>query len=216
MSWINTLGIIDSNQHDLPAGRCHVIESFPLEMTMPSLPNFPINGFEASPTNISRHRLDHVKHPREEKLSNERILRWFKSVNGFIPSLCISSNLKCAFLSYKAKYDSRIGESPWRSWRSLISMITRGLCWFIACWWPFYHAITSIIAQVYRLSAVHCQMTRYSQRVPGYLTRYSVSANETSFDNKISQSDCVFQVRLGLEENDSPLHLVTSTGFLKA
>ena len=31
----------------------------------------------------------------------------------------------------------------------------------------------SIIAQVYRLSAVHCQMTRYSQGVPGYLTRYS-------------------------------------------
>ena len=74
----------------------------------------------------------------------------------------------------------------------------------------------SIIAQVYRLSAVHCQMTRYSQRVPGYLTRYSVSANEISFDKKISQSDCVFQIRLGLEDNDSPLHLVTSTGFLKA
>ena len=72
------------------------------------------------------------------------------------------------------------------------------------------------IAQVYRLSAVHCQMTRYSQGVPGCLTRYSVSANETFFDKKISQSDCVLQVRLGLEENDFPLHLVTSTGFLKA
>ena len=59
-------------------------------------------------------------------------------------------------------------------------------------------------------------MTRHSQRVPVYLTRYSVSANEISFDKKISQSDCVFQIRLGLEENDSPLHLVTSTGFLKA
>ena len=70
-----------------------------------------------------------------------------------------------------------------------------------------------IIAQVYRLSAVHCQMTRYSQRVPGYLTRYSVSANEISFDKKICQWDCVFQIRLGLEENDFPLHLVTSTGF---
>ena len=42
----------------------------------------------------------------------------------------------------------------------------------------------NIIAQVYRLSAVHCQMTRYSQEVPGYLTRYSVSANEISFDKK--------------------------------
>ena len=29
-----------------------------------------------------------------------------------------------------------------------------------------------IIAQVYRLSAVHYQVTRYSQRVPGNLTRY--------------------------------------------
>ena len=75
---------------------------------------------------------------------------------------------------------------------------------------------STIIAQVYRLSAVHCQMTRYSQRVPGYLTRYSVSANEISFDKKISQWDCVFQIRLGLQENDSPLHLVTSSGFLKA
>ena len=63
---------------------------------------------------------------------------------------------------------------------------------------------SSIIAQVYRLSAVHCQMTRHSQRVPGYLTRYSVSANEISFDKKISQSNCVFQIRLGLEENDFP------------
>ena len=44
-----------------------------------------------------------------------------------------------------------------------------------------------IIAPVYRLSAVHCQMTHYSQRVPGYLTRYSVSANEISFDKKSSQ-----------------------------
>ena len=65
-------------------------------------------------------------------------------------------------------------------------------------------------------TAVHCQMTRYSQRVPGYLTRYSVSSNEISFDKKISQWDCVFQIRLGLQENDSPLHLVTSSGFLKA
>ena len=58
-------------------------------------------------------------------------------------------------------------------------------------------------------------MTRYSQRVLGYLTRYSVSANEISFDKKISQSDCVFQIRLGLEENDSPLHLVTAIGFFE-
>ena len=66
------------------------------------------------------------------------------------------------------------------------------------------------------MSSVHCQMTWYSHRVPGYLTQYSVSANETSFDKKISQSDRVFQIRLGLEENDFPFQLVTSTGFLKA
>ena len=36
------------------------------------------------------------------------------------------------------------------------------------------------------------------------------------FWQKISQWDCVFEIRLGLEENGSPLHLVTSTGFLKA
>ena len=77
------------------------------------------------------------------------------------------------------------------------------------------NVLSYIIAQVYRLSAVHWQMTRYSQRVPGYLTRYSVSANEISFDKK-SANQIVFQIRLGLEENDSPLHLVTSTGFLKA
>ena len=79
-----------------------------------------------------------------------------------------------------------------------------------------YTELSNFIAQVYRLSALHCQVTRYSQRVPDYLTRYIVSANEISFDKKISQWDCVFQIRFGLEENNSPLHLVTSTGFLKA
>ena len=33
--------------------------------------------------------------------------------------------------------------------------------------------MAQIIAHVYRLSAVHCQVTRYSQTVPGYLTWYS-------------------------------------------
>ena len=36
------------------------------------------------------------------------------------------------------------------------------------------------------------------------------------FWQKISQWDSVFQIMLGFEENDSPLHLVTSAGFLKA
>ena len=44
--------------------------------------------------------------------------------------------------------------------------------------------IFRIIAQVHRLSALHCQVTRYSQRVSGYLTRYSVWANEIAFDKK--------------------------------
>ena len=97
--------------------------------------------------------------------------------------------------------------TTWQSpWQPQLSSVTIQVQWHLL----------DIIAQVYRLSAVHCQMTRYSQRVPGYLTRYSVSANEISFDKKISQWDCVFQIRLGLQENDSPLHLVTSSGFLKA
>ena len=58
-------------------------------------------------------------------------------------------------------------------------------------------------------------MTRYSQRVPGYLTRYSVSANEASFEKKKSANQIV-SFKSGLEENDSPLHLVNSAGFLKA
>ena len=57
LSWINALGIIDSNQCDLPAGRCNVIESFSLEMAMSSLLNFPTNRFEASTTNVSQHWL---------------------------------------------------------------------------------------------------------------------------------------------------------------
>ena len=59
-------------------------------------------------------------------------------------------------------------------------------------------------AQVYRLSAVHYQVTRYSQRVSGYLTRYSVKANEISFDKKVIKSDCVFQPMLGQQEIFSP------------
>ena len=46
------------------------------------------------------------------------------------------------------------------------------------------------------------------------LTRYSVSANENSFDNKISQSDCVFQLMFVLENIIHPFHLMTSTSFL--
>ena len=105
--------------------------------------------------------------------------------------------------------------SRWRGKSSRYSRRIRNPHFYVSGERPIA-TLLFIIAQVYRLSAVHCQMTRYSQRVPGYLTRYSVSANEISFDKKISQWDCVFQIRLGLQENDSPLHLVTSSGFLKA
>ena len=50
-----------------------------------------------------------------------------------------------------------------------------------------------IIVQVYRLSVVHCQVTRYSHRVPGYLTWYSVSANEVSFDKKTANQIVSFK-----------------------
>ena len=45
-----------------------------------------------------------------------------------------------------------------------------------------HHHLIAIIAQAYRLSTVHCRVTRYSQRVLGHLTWYSVPANEISFD----------------------------------
>ena len=61
--------------------------------------------------------------------------------------------------------------------------------------------IHDIIAQVYRLSAVHCQVTRYSQGVLGYITRYSVFVNEISVDKN---SQYVFELKLGLEENYYP------------
>ena len=62
LSWINSFGIIDSDQYDLPAVRCNIIESFPLEMAMSSQPNFPTNGFEASTSDVSRHRLLPTQH----------------------------------------------------------------------------------------------------------------------------------------------------------
>ena len=41
-----------------------------------------------------------------------------------------------------------------------------------------------IIAQVYRLSAAHCRVTQYSQRVSVYVTWYSESKNEMYFEKK--------------------------------
>ena len=76
--------------------------------------------------------------------------------------------------------------------------------------WPIIHIGGStmyvIIAQVYRLSAVHCQMTRYSQRVPGYLTRYSVSQWNLFWQKNQPIRLCLSnQVRPGMEWFPSPL-----------
>ena len=80
-------------------------------------------------------------------------------------------------------------------------------------WWrnahqnDWYHTEALIMAQVYRLSAVHCQMTRYSQRVPGYLTRYSCVSqwNLVSQKNQPMKLCLSNQVRPGREWFPSPL-----------
>ena len=82
------------------------------------------------------------------------------------------------------------------------------------------------------LQTLHVQVIYYStgvQIVSCTLSDDSVLSESTGLFNpvlcvsqwnlfwqKTSQWDCVFQIRLGLQENDSPLHLVTSSGFLKA
>ena len=43
---------------------------------------------------------------------------------------------------------------------------------------------------MYIFSAVHSQITCYSQRVPGYLSRYFVSANEIYFEKKNQPRFC--------------------------
>ena len=66
--------------------------------------------------------------------------------------------------------------------------------WYARLGWKIF-GLYNIIAQVYRLSAVNCQITRHSQRITGYLTRYS--PNEIYlFWQKIGQTDCVFQIML--------------------
>ena len=63
-----------------------------------------------------------------------------------------------------------------------------------------------IIAQVYRLSAVHCQMTRYSQRVQGYVTRYCVSQWNLFWQKNQPIRLCLSnQIRPGREWFLSPL-----------
>ena len=80
--------------------------------------------------------------------------------------------------------------------------------WLSQCQKPciFQHQPRSnFIAQVYRMSAVHCQVTRSSQRVPGYsTTRCSQCQPVKSPLTKNGQLDCLFQLILGLEEHYSP------------
>ena len=62
--------------------------------------------------------------------------------------VCLESYLKYVFSIYRAKYDDRIGECPWRSWRYLICIITRGLCSCIAR--LFYDDVTAIKVSFWR------------------------------------------------------------------
>ena len=78
-----------------------------------------------------------------------------------------------------------------------------------------HSAVLLIIVQVYRLSALYCQVTRYSQRLPGYLIRHSQGQPMKYLLTKNTQSHCLFQLMLGLEEHYSPSPLVTSTGFFE-
>ena len=54
---------------------------------------------------------------------------------------------------------------------------------------------------------VSCTLSRdsvLSESTGSFNEALSVSAKENSFDKKINQSDCVFQLMLGLEEHYSP------------
>ena len=46
--------------------------------------------------------------------------------------VCQGSYLKYGFSIYKAKYDNRIEESPWRLWHYVICIISHGLCFYNA------------------------------------------------------------------------------------
>ena len=94
--------------------------------------------------------------------------------------------------------------APWSVWyfNRFINWMYRALFLHIYFCLPWMN----IIARVYRLSDAHCQMTRYSQRVPGYLTRYSASANEIFLDKNQPMRLCFTnQVRPGREWFSSPL-----------
>ena len=89
--------------------------------------------------------------------------------------------------------------SQWRP-RSMLPYGTTMPKWIKTYIYGSHNVHHHIIARVYRLSAVylHCQVTRYSQRVPGYLCQPI-----KSLLTKNNQTNSVFQLMLGLEEHYS-------------
>ena len=104
-----------------------------------------------------------------------------------------------------------IGISCW--WPSL----WHWYCIGIGCRWPC-HSIGTAWYYSTGVQIVSCTLSDDSvlSESTGLFNPVLCVSQWNSSWQKNSQSDCVFQIRLGLEENDSPLHLVTSTGFLKA
>ena len=70
------------------------------------------------------------------------------------------------------------------------------------------------IAQVCRLSAVQFQVAQVGEYL--FFNPVISVSQWNHFWRKSSQSDCVFQLMLALENCILPLHLVTSISFLKA
>ena len=73
-----------------------------------------------------------------------------------------------------------------------------------------------IIAQVYRLPAVHCQATRYSQRVPGYLTLILCQPMKSLLTKKNQPISLCLSTHVWPAIKLFFLHLGNSTGYLKA
>ena len=67
----------------------------------------------------------HVKKHFQVITFHDGLKAWMDSYRHCI---CPGSYLKYAFPICKAKYDNRIGESLWRSWRYLICIVAHGLC----------------------------------------------------------------------------------------
>ena len=84
-----------------------------------------VNEYKQSTTTSS----PHLKKNFQMNTFNDGLKAWMDS---YRLCVCTASHLRCAFSINKAKYDNRIVESPWRSWRYLICIITHGLCSYSA------------------------------------------------------------------------------------